>query len=326
MARIRKLFCFDIPKIKKMISYLGADEGERFSKNLVLNAIVCAQSLLPLQYKFMPESFIFLEDNEISGLITVQPTPGNWTKLSITQLVLKQNNYEVGRQLVEFVIARYGAKGAASFNVMVDECHDELMQLFLCGCGFRQCSSEVLWKNEGYKSEIKPAHFRRCQNSDAREVCKLHNGEVITHFRPSLLRAKNEFLEPIFAGLSNGYKTRYVLEDNLSDRIIGYLSISTSDNVNFIIDLVTNNGYNVDYDEVISFVDSEISAYKTVYYTFYKQKRYNKNSERFENYLTNHKFALIQTQHILVKDFYQTVKQEEKGLQVFLFGDSVLSN
>lgn len=35
MTRIRKLNCFDYPKIKKMIAYLGSDEGAQFSKAVV---------------------------------------------------------------------------------------------------------------------------------------------------------------------------------------------------------------------------------------------------------------------------------------------------
>ena len=38
--------------------------------------------------------------------------------------------YDVGQKLVEFVIHKLGAKGAATFSVMIDDCHDEVLSIF----------------------------------------------------------------------------------------------------------------------------------------------------------------------------------------------------
>jgi len=320
MGTIRRLNCFDRPKIKKMISYLGGEND--FSKALMREAFTFLHALLPLKYKFLPESYILLEDNEIQGLITIVPTYGNPYKINITRLVFKQNYYEVGKQLTEFVIARYGAKGAASFQVMVDDSHDELVDLFKTGCGFRQCSCECLWKLENTKSQnLNPHLFRYCQKSDTKSVSRLFNGELISLYRPSLDRKKEEYLEPAFAGFSTGYKNRYVAEEPSKGRIIAYLSISTDDNVNFIIDLSTNEGYDISYDGILDFALGEISRRKNVFYAFVKQKKYTKSSEKLENYLKAHNADLIQTQLVLVKDFYKPVKQTENILQVFQFGE-----
>ena len=71
MTLIRRLNCFDAPKIKKMISYLG--DNEKFSKALTAEAFGLIHGLLPLKYKFLPETYILLEKKEILGLITVVP-------------------------------------------------------------------------------------------------------------------------------------------------------------------------------------------------------------------------------------------------------------
>ena len=142
MGTIRRLNCFDSRKIKRMTLYTGGEND--FSEALTREAFITLHSFLPLKYRFLPESYILLEDNDIQGLITIVPTYGNPYKINITRLIFKQNNYEVGKQLTEFVIARYGAKGATSFQVLVDESHDELVDLFKSGCGFRQCSGHVL--------------------------------------------------------------------------------------------------------------------------------------------------------------------------------------
>ena len=99
------------------------------------------------------------------------------------------------------------------------------------------------------------------------------------------------------------------------------MSITTTDNLNFILDLTSNEGYQISYDEVLSFAIKEIASKKSKFYVFFKQKKYTNTSERFEEYLHSKGFNCIQTQNVLVKDFYKPIKQPESALQVFLFGE-----
>lgn len=325
MIIIRSLNCFDIPKIKKMISYLGNTDGAGFTKALKNEILLKAQNLLPLKFSFLPESFVLISEKEILGLITIVPTYGNPYKINITRLIFLQNMYDVGKQLVEFVIARFGARGAISFNVTVDDCHDELKELFIKGCGFRQCSYENLWKLENFipQNENK-APFRYCQNSDISAIARLYNSELKTIYRPTLERIKTEFKEPFFGGFVNFYKNRYVLEDEVKRRIICYLSITTSDNLNFIIDVSKNNAYDISYDEIVNFALGEISKRKTKFYAFIKHRQYNENADKFEEYLHSRNLNCIQTKCVLVKDFYKPVKQSAIA-QVFSFGEQLIT-
>ena len=322
MTRIKRLNCFDIPKIRKMTEYLGSDDCDKFTKDLQNEVIRILHSHFPLKYKFLPESYVLMEKKEILGLITVMPTMGNPYKIIITRLIFQNNLYDVGKQLVEFVIAKYGAQGAVSFSVTVDNSHDELFQLFLNGCGFRHCSCENLWKIENFNpNEFTSLPFRVCQNSDAKAVSDLYNSELTSLYKPALLRIKTEFKEPFFEGITNFYKNRYVLEEPAHKRIIAYLSITTTDNINFILDLSINDGYQISYDEILSFAYREISSKKSNFYLFFKQKKYTNTSEKFEEYLHSRNFNCIQTQNVLVKDFYRPIKQSENVLKVFLFGE-----
>lgn len=326
MARIRRLTCLDIPKIEKMIEYLDNKDNYKFTQALKNEAMTLLHTMLPLKYKFLPESYVLCEGKEILGLITVIPTMGNPFKINISRLIFGNNYYDAGKQLVEFIIARFGAKGATSFCVTVDQSHDELLHLFSDGCGFRHCSYENLWKIENFKPEnVHAANFRPCQNFDAKQVSRLFNGELKSLFRPSLERNKNEYKEPFFTGLTNFYKNRYVLEEPQKKRIIAYLSITTTDNINFILDLSVNEGYNLSYDEILYFAMKEISMRKTEFYAFIKHKQYTKTADDFEVYLKSRGFNCIQTQHVLVKDFYKPVKQTENAFQVFLFSDNKVS-
>lgn len=325
MMRIRKLYCFDYDKIKKMISYLGSNEEDRFAKFLMNEPAGFLNNLLPLKYKFKSESYILLEDDEILGLITIMPTPGNPYKINITRLIFKQDFYNIGKQLIEFIIAKFGAKGATSFTVYVDESHDELCALFTQGCGFRQCAYENLWKLDNFQPQTsRCAQFRPCQNNDAQAVAELYNGELNNLYKPSMERIPKEYTEPLFAGFNNSYKNRYVLESD--EKLIAYLSITTVDNMNFIIDISTNDWFQFDYDEIINFALSEISRRKSRYTAFLKHRQYAKNADKLEEYLHSRNLNCIQTQCVFVKDFYKPVKETESALKVFLFDRNIAIN
>ena len=166
MIKIRRLTCFDHPKLTKLISYLCTDDNDKLEKSLAEEPIGFLNAMLPLKLKFKSEAFILIDKHEILGLITTVRTPGNPYKINITRLIFKDNMYEIGKGLVKYVMEKFGEKGATSFTVTIDECHDELFNLFINGCGFRQCASETLWKIEKPTPKTPHLHWRYAQNSD----------------------------------------------------------------------------------------------------------------------------------------------------------------
>lgn len=324
MTTIRRLTYIDYPKLKRLISYLCTDENDNLAHSLMEEPIGYVNAMLPLSLKFKSESFILIENKEILGLITVCVTRGNPFKINITRLIFKENRYDVGKHLVDFVIQKQGGKGASTFVVTVDECHEELLDLFVNGCGFRQCSSETLWKIEKPVFNKSKMSLRPAQNSDSIAIADLYNSELENIFKPSLLRASKEFTQPFFEGFTSYYKNRYVIEE--SNRILGYFSITTSDNLNYILDITTNAGYDLDYDSILDCLLCEIAKNKRAFYPIVKQKKYVRGAEKFGDYLKNKGFIPIQTQHILVKDFYKPVAQESSDWKVFLLGENQISS
>ena len=322
MVKIRRLNISDYSKIRKLISFLNADD-EKFSCSVSEMLIGIINSIMPLRFKFMPESFVLTQDNEICGLITVCATSGNPAKINITHLVLNNNNYEGAKTLVNFVVQKFGAKGATNFAVMVDDSHDELLDLFINGCNFRECSSETLWKNDKPVPDKTDLKFRLAQNSDAAKICELYNSEINTVYKPSLLRNPNEFKDPFFGGFSSFYKSRFVAESE--QNLLGYFSITTSDNLNYILDVTTNSAYNTDYSDIISALLKEIISKRKYFYPLVKQKKYTNESSKLEEFLKSNNFYPIQTKHILVKDFYRPIAQETANWKVFLTGETEIS-
>ena len=70
----------------------------------------------------------------------------------------------------------------------------------------------------------------------------------------------------------------------------------------------------------------EIARKKRAFYPLIKQKKYTKNSEKFENFLKSQNYNPIQTQQILVKDFYKPIAQESSNWQVFILGENQVTN
>ena len=322
MVRIRKARFLDKFKLKKMISFLSTDAVNQYTKVLLDFPFKNLHSLLPLRWKFLPESYVIEDAGEIIGMITLAPASGNPYKLTITRLFLDHDYFNAGKQLVDFVISKYGASGASAFLALIDDSHDELIHLFVDGCGFRQCSCEQLWKMENFHvKKQSTTFFRPFKNSDAQAVAMLFNDSVIQHFKHSISRTKSEYHEPLFYGLKNSVKFKYVVEDDNLKTIKAYFSITTEDDSNYILDVTSSPWYDCSWEDIMNFAIKQISRRKKEFYLFVKLKKFTTTSENFEKFLVDNNFKCIQNQLILVKDFYKVIKETEPSKSVLLFSD-----
>jgi hypothetical protein len=321
--QIRRLTYFDYHKLKRLVSYLSSDD-DRLGKSLAEESFGFLNAMLPLSMKFKPESFILIEAGEILGLITVTHFSGNPYKINITRLIFKENMYDVGKHLVHYVVNKYGSKGATSFVVTIDECHDELFELFINGCAFRQCASESLWKIEKPCPNKSNITWRFAQSSDAKNIAELYNSELINIYKPSLERHEKEFKDALFSGFNDYYKTRYVVEGEKN--LLAYISVTTCDNLNYIIDITANNAYELDYDNLINIPLCEIAKKKKAFYPIIKQKKYIKSADTMEEFLISKNYSKIQTRQILVKDFYKAIPAENSSWNVFQFGETQIGS
>ncbi|MFA7658810.1 MAG: hypothetical protein WCY19_05195 [Candidatus Gastranaerophilaceae bacterium] len=322
MVRIRKANYFDKFKLKKMISFLSSDAISHYTKVFMNFPFNTFHDFLPLNLKFLPESYVIEENKDIIGMVTVSPTHGNPFKLVISRLFLEHDYFNAGKQLIEFVISKYGAKGANTFTTTIDDSYDELLHLFAGGCGFRQCSSEQLWKMDEIRfGKSDNTFFRPFKNSDAQAVAMLFNDSIITHFKYSISRTKDEYLEPILKGLSDECKFKYVIEDENLKTVKAYFSITTGDNLNYILDVASSAWYECSWDDILNFAINQISKRKKEFYLFVKVKKYTATAENFEKYLTEKGFKCIQNQLVLVKDFYKIIKEPQPLQRVVLFNE-----
>ena len=318
MAKIRGLALPDIPKLKKMISMISnmnsADAGFGY-KSYVPLPLNLINRLLPLSCKFAPDSYIAIEDDKICGLVTLKAQEKNPQSWRITKLFLDENGYDVGRQLVSFVIARYGAMGANTFSVKVDENHEELLELFSKGCGFRVCASEQLWKMTEFKvgsSSLDKGFFRPFKDADSKAASSIHNDLIFPHFRYSLAKKPEEYENIIFSGLHKTSYFKYVIEDGSEHAIKGYFCIQTDDNENFTLDVDLVSAFDGYLEDVINFSISQIMMRRKKFNLYFLNKKYQTNGAKTEKFLSENGFKNVKNQIILVKDYYKRIAEDER--------------
>ena len=310
MAVIKRLSFFDKSKLKELSPFLNYEDENLFVDMLTNSIAGVLHYYLPLKYKFLNESYLLSDVNRTLGLITVNTFSGNPYKINISQLFFLENSYEVAQQLVEYVVSQYGAKGADTFYVLIDDIYTELAQVFVNNCGFRQCSSEQILEAPRISfKKNRNIKYRRFKKSDVKEVSDIYNDSVFTHFKPALLRNEEEFCEPVFSGLKYANEYRYVVEEPSVSRIIAYFKILTADNEKYIVDFNYSNGYDVDFDTILNFATREILKRTRKFKLYIKMKNYINTNQAQREYFEKKGFTCTSTKHLYIKDFFRVAKE-----------------
>lgn len=313
MAKIRKLYFFDKNKVQEMISFLNNSSGDKYINHIMFNPFAFLHHILPLRFKFLPESYILKENKDAKGLITVAPISRYQKKVEIKKLFFEQNAIFDAVDLVQFAVSKYKAMGAISVLVKVDDYLVDLLSMFVSKCGFSQISYEKLWRiNKFSDAEYDKREFRIFRNSDAKAIVNLYNDALLPHFRHLLGKCVKDFKENAFKGLACITEYKYVVEDRKSKNVIGYISITTSDNENFIIDVTQSAWVNLDINSIVSFATSQIKKRKKRFGLFIRTKRYTNFGENYEREFIKNGFECVQNQIVLTNSSAKVLKTEEK--------------
>ena len=301
------LYYFDKKRMQEMISFLN--NRDKYINHIMFNPLIPLHHLLPLRFKFLPESYVLKDKKEIKGLITVAPSRCPLKKMEIQRLFFENNCYDDAGELIQFVVSKYKAMGAASFVVKIDDFLPELLKLFVARCGFSQISYEKLWKVGEFDGEFNKKDFREFRNSDAQTVANLYNESLLPHFRPLLSRDAKEFKEIFFKGLSYFSEYKYVIEDKSSKNITCYLSIQSADNENFILDIIQSSWIELDIRALIAFAKVQISKRQKNFNLYIRTKKYTQLGERDEKYFMENKFECVQNQIVLTNSSAKIIRE-----------------
>ena len=319
MSYIRRLSVFDKNKIREIVKSNSC--GSDFKYPFLKEIFCLAQSFLPLKYKFLPETFVSVDKGELTGVISVKPVTGNSEAVNILQLIFANENYDAGKELVNFIVEYYGLRGAKTFKVIIDNNEKDLENLFMDGCGFRCGSWENIWDVtsgiEEFKN-IKPVNFSQMSDGFAPQVAELINFELLNHYKPALKRKPEEFKSPLIEVFNNARNNCFVKHFNKN--VCAYLNIQTNDNKNFVVIPYKSSAYDVNFDEILAFAVRNITRFRLSDFNLYVCQQKNMNfSTQLEEYLHSHDYECVNTSHILIKEFYKPAKQE---YQSFIFGEN----
>ena len=300
MSKIRKLYYFDKKKTQEMISFLNNNVYDTYINHIMFNPLIPLHHLLPLYFKFLPESYILKDKRDIKGLITIAPIGRHVKKMEIQKLLFEEGAWLDAAELVQYAVSKYKAMGAVSIMVKVDDYLPDLLSMLVTKCGFSQISYEKLWRvNKFVESDYDKKEFRAFRNSDAQLITNLYNEALLPHFRPLLSKEVREFKETLFKGLSYYSEYKYVIEDKNSKNITGEISIRTSDNENYVVDIIQTGWVDIDINSIIAFATDQIKKRKKRFGLFIKTKRYTNTGEKLEQRFMENGFECVQNQIVL---------------------------
>ena len=237
-------------------------------------------------------------------------------------MLFEENDLYNATELIQFAVSKYKALGAISVIVKVDDYLSDLLSMFISKCGFSQISYEKLWRIDKFTEKAyDKKEYRAFKNSDAKSVTSLYNDSLLPHFRPLLGKEVREFKEPLFKGLYCGSEYKYVIEDKHTKTIIGCIIIKTTDNENFVIDIIQTSWVNLDLDEIISYATYQIKKRKKRFGLFIKTKRYTTQGENYENKFFNDGYECIQSQIVLTNSSAKVLKTSKKTGKFIVIND-----
>ena len=328
MTKIIPLRQSDIKKIMKMIEYVtpGVPLGEIEDKNLTHFPLNIFHKILPLHLKFMQEAYVAVEDNEPLGLISlVRDTKTRW---KINRLVLGMDAYDVGKQLIDYVVNKYGGDGVEIFLTIIDENCPEAIALFKNACSFRNSSKINIWECESFRPS-KKGNFdfiREARQDDVPKIIELDTEAIFPHLRPSLTRDVKDFRINSFSRFVDKFKKhksyKYVLDNPGNNTFEGFLSIQTLDNIHFWVDTTLSFGFQQYYEELVSFAVREIRQQNQDAKIYFGVKDHYQTGKFMTEFLSSQGFKMCGNFQVLVKDYWKPIKDyKEKGVPVIAFPD-----
>ncbi len=315
MAKIKKISYSNVFHIKKLISVISSDNIMSYRRLFFLSVpVTFIQNLVySVILRRFTETYVVSDtDNSLKGVISVKAQHGNPYKWQIKRLLLDRNSHEEGKQLVEYIIAKFGARGVDTFYVAVDDLQHDLIDLFIKGCGFRLCGYETLWKVSNLNfiiNDVNENEFKPFKNTDLSSAAELFNENLITHYKYSLSKVEGEFSDRFFQGLNSEMNFKYTLFDEKSKTLKSFIEIRTIDNTNYFIDTIVPPRYFDLYPQILSFAVKKIIKRNKKFHLYIKNRKYLQGGELLEQFFKENKFELLQNNAILVRDFFKPIKQ-----------------
>lgn len=329
MTKIIPLRYSDMGKVRKMIEYVSPDISRDRASEETYFPFNGLHGLLPVNLKFLQESYVAVEGEELLGLISLAPDGNQKTRWKINRLILNPNAYDAGKQLIDYVVNKYGGAGVETFLTTIDENYTEAIALFNTACSFRNCSRITIWEYEKLKnikiSETKLS-LRNAERFDEKKIYKLDCEVLYPKFKTSLVKTEKDFefgMKNKFINKLKGSKVqRFVLDNHKIDSIESFLSIITADNINFWIDITLSLAYQEYYEDVLNFAINHVYSINQDGKFYIGVRDFQQTCKKMTEVLSAHEFRQCGNFEVLVKDYWRPAEYTtEKRVPIMIFPD-----
>ncbi|EKE02201.1 MAG: hypothetical protein ACD_20C00411G0002 [uncultured bacterium] len=332
MIKIRKLKPTDIKRVQEMVEYIHPGHSSDFVSEdyFTLFPLDLFHNLLPPNMRFLQECFVAVEDKKLLGLIGLLPDGKQKTRWKINRLIMDINAYEIGQQLIDYVVNRYGGSGVETFITTIDEKYPEAISLFKNACKFRSCSHIHIWEKENLEvnepvQSIK--NLREVKASDAYKLRELDEQTLFPHFRTSLIKNISDYKFGLKNKLFNqykGYKVRRLILDNPSiNSIEGYIFIMSKDNENFWADIILSLPYQEYYEDILNYIINYAKSQNENAKLHVYSRKYYQSNKKLAEVLDQKNFKPSHSFQVLVKDYWKVTPAITEGNKspVIIFPD-----
>jgi len=331
MTKIIPLRYSDMEKVRKMIEYVspGISSDRANEEPFVYFPFNGIHEILPVNLKFLQECYVAVEGDELLGLISLAPDGNQKTRWKINRLILNPNAYDTGKQLIDYVVNKYGGAGVETFLTTIDENYTEAIALFITACSFRSCSKINIWELENLKNiEISqtPISLRAAEISDTQKLYKLDCETLYPKFKTSLVKTDKDFKFGVinkFINKLKGHKIqRFVLDNYKISSTESLLSITTKDNTNFWIDITLSLAYQEYYEDILNFAINNVCSINPNGKIYIGVRDFQQTNKKMTAVLSQHNFKQSGNFEILVKDYWRPAEYAtEKKVPIMIFPD-----
>jgi len=331
MTKIIPIRFSDMDKIRKMIEYvspkISSDKlNEEAFMYFPFNGL---HEILPLGLKFLQECYVAVEGNELLGMISLAPDGNQKTRWKINRLILNPDAYDIGKQLVDYVVNKYGGTGVETFLTTINENYAEALALFHTACSFRTCSKINIWEITNFSDklyEAKDVSLKIPENSDAKKLYELDCEAIYPKFKTTLMKTEKDFLYNTPNRLINRLKGHHVeyfwLENIARNSAEGMLSISTKDKNNYWIDITISFAYQEYYKDILNFAVKKIFSVNSHAKIYTGVRNFHQANKKMTEVLTENNFVQTTNFEILVKDYWRPAEYaSDKKSPIMIFPD-----